>query len=575
MEYKRYTNILLVEDNPADAFLVGTLLDELPNQEFNVQHVKSLSEAKTSIEEDAKLDIILLDLSLPDARGTDAISEISAIAPNAPIVIMTGNQDPAIVDAAVQAGAQDFLLKGESDARLLDKTIRYAIEHKRTEHRLSLLAHYDTLTSLANRTLFSSTLNRALARAKRYHGFLGLLFLDLDRFKPINDNLGHDAGDELLRQVAGRIQKVIREGDLPARLGGDEFAIILEGIKSISTTEMVAEKILNAISKPYILGSHEAIISASIGIATYPAAGDTTKALLKNADIAMYRAKEQGRNNYQVYNNEINRTGLEHLDMEHDLHHALERDELILHYQPVIDVGSGDLVSVETLLRWKRPGHEGLVPPLDFIPILEETGLIVSVGEWVLRTACLQCKAWQNAGLHDLRIAVNISPLQLREPRCVEKITRAIDDSGLDPRYIDLEITESTLIDQSCEMNTVLDEIRNTGVNLSMDDFGTGYSSLSYLIDFKLDTLKIDRSFLHGLTASGPKSVIVKAIIEMAHGLGLKVIAEGVEKGDQLNFLRAVGCDEVQGFLFSSAVEAQAIPGYKNPLVLHKEIKAG
>ena len=434
------------------------------------------------------------------------------------------------------------------------------IERKRTELRLSRLAHYDPLTGLANRAFFTDDLNRALARAKRHNGVLGLLFIDLDRFKNINDTLGHDAGDDLLREVADRIKHCVREGDATARLGGDEFTVTLEGIEAVSSAEVVAAKILRTIAAPFTLHGHEVMISPSIGIATYPAAGEDAGTLLKNADIAMYRAKEQGRNNYQIFSNTMNAEGLFRLDMERDLRHALGRRELLLHYQPVIEIASGRVCAVEALLRWQRSGYDRVIPPLEFIPVLEDTGLINAVGEWVLKSAFTQCRVWQETGAPDLRIAVNVSPKQLRGPDSLRWITRALEESGLSAHSLDLEITEATLMDQSDTGYATLKQLQDMGIGVSIDDFGTGYSSLSYLLNFSLNTVKIDRSFLRDVTTNPATAVIVAAVIQMAHGLGLRVIAEGVEDDAQLDFLRAKGCDEYQGYLFSAPIPVEAVP---------------
>ena len=553
------TRVLLVEDNSSDAFFVVELLSQIPDEHFDVCHVECISEAQATFEHGTMPDVVLLDLSLPDSNGMDSIKAIHNAAPHTPIVVLCGNEDPSALRTAVQVGAQDFLLKGENDARFLCKTIHYAIERQRTERELLKLAHYDSLTGLANRALFNDDLRRALARTKRQNEVLGLLFIDLDHFKAINDTLGHEVGDELLCKVAERIKHVIREGDVAARLGGDEFTVIIEGIEAISSAEVVARKILQAIATPFTLSGQEVRITPSIGIATFPAAGNDATTLMRNADRAMYRVKEQGRNNYQVYSDALNASGLARLNLEQNLRRAIDREEFLLHYQPIFDVATGEVRAVEALLRWNSPDHDKLVAPLEFISILEQTGLIVAVGEWVLRTACTQCKAWHDAGARGLRVAVNVSPRQLHGPNPVHWIKRALKSSGLNAKYLDVEITEGTMLEHPEISAVVLQKIRAMGVGISIDDFGTGYSSLSYLMNFKVNSIKIDRSFINEVTTSGASSVIVTAIIQMAHGLGLRVIAEGVETESQLEFLRTQGCDEFQGFLISNPIEPEAL----------------
>ncbi|MDQ7016589.1 MAG: EAL domain-containing protein [Gammaproteobacteria bacterium] len=549
--------LLLIEDNPADAFLLQYMLQHIEGQNFSVQHVTRLKEAQQQFEAGYQADIILLDLSLPDSQGMETVTAIINIAPHTPIIVMTGNQDPSAVQEAVKIGAQDFLIKGENDARFLDKTIRYAIERKSAESRLTYLAHYDSLTGLANRALFNDNLRQALARSRRKDALLGLLFIDLDRFKMINDTLGHDAGDELLRNVAQRIKNVIREGDFAARLGGDEFTVIIEGIAAISNAGIVAQKILQAMATPFTLNGQQVAVSSSIGVATYPTAGNSPEELIKNADIAMYRAKNRGRNNYQIYSDDLTPNERHRLQTEHELHRALKQNELQLHYQPIIETQTGAILGAEALLRWRRNGHQELIPPLEFIPILEKTGLIVSVGKWVLRNACLQCKTWHDAGAENLRITVNLSPQQLRGPDTLQWIQDALNESQLAAQFLELEISSHMFTQPSATEKESLDSIRAMGVSLCIDDFGYGETSLSCLMSKQLNSVKIDRRFLQGVTTHKPTNVVIAAIIQMAQNLGLQVIAEGVENRAQLSFLQKHGCAQSQGYLFSPPIEAQ------------------
>jgi len=521
-------------------------------------HVSALSEAQSACES-RQPDVILLDLSLPDAHGLNTIKELKSVASESPIVVMTGNQDSDTIDLAVQAGAQDFLQKGEYSSKFLEKTIRYAIERKQSELELKHLAHFDPLTGIANRVLFIDNMTRALSHAERHDERLSLMFIDLDDFKNINDTLGHEAGDALLIQVADRLNEAIRECDTIARLGGDEFAIILEDISTVYNVDVIANKILRTLSQPFALQGQEMYVGASIGIAMFPDAGTSTNTLLKHADIAMYRAKKEGKNNYQIFTESVDSQGLARIQMERDLQTALSRNEFELHYQPLYDVESGEIHSAEALIRWRHPERKELIPPIEFIPILEETGLISSVGEWVMRTACEQCKQWHKEGMIGFSVAVNVSPRQLQQKEPVEWIARALWETGLDGKYLNVELTEDILLDNPAKAKANINRIREMGVSVSIDDFGTGYSSLSYLMNYEMDILKIDRSFLNTLETNKATPVILKAIVQMAHGLNLQVVAEGVEREEQFTFLKDQGCDILQGYLFSPPVEANTL----------------
>ena len=429
-------------------------------------------------------------------------------------------------------------------------TIVDITERKQAEARVSRLAHYDELTGLPNRTMFHERVGHAIAQARRNAKSLAILFIDLDDFKKINDTLGHGAGDRALRVIAERLRGCLRATDTVCRLGGDEFVVLIEELPQPENVAEVAKKILAAIVQPFPLDAGQYHLSASIGISTYPGDSDDLQGLMKNADIAMYRAKEQGRNNYQFYSTQMNVHTLERLALESDLRHALARDEFRLHYQPKVDIRSGRITGVEALLRWQQPGRE-LVPPAQFIPLAEETGLIVPIGDWVLRTACLQSKAWLDKGLPPLTVAVNLSARQFAHESLIEDVARTLRDTKLDPASLELEITESMVMRDPERAVILLAALKAMGIRLSIDDFGTGYSSLSYLKRFPLDSVKIDRSFIQDLPGSVDDAAITRAIIAMAHSLRLKSIAEGVETEEQLGFLREEGCDEMQGYLFS------------------------
>jgi diguanylate cyclase (GGDEF)-like protein/PAS domain S-box-containing protein len=423
-------------------------------------------------------------------------------------------------------------------------------ERKWAEEQIRTLAYHDTLTGLPNRLLFHDRLQVAVAQAHRSGQHLALLFLDLDRFKVINDSLGHGLGDRLLQEVAGRLRGSVREGDTVSRLGGDEFTMLLPGIGRAVDAAKVAEKVLDTLREPIRVEGHDLFVTASIGIAIYPEDGTVPEALVKNADTAMYRAKEQGRDNYQLYTAAMNATALERLALESALRRALSANELALHYQPLLEIASGRIHAVEALLRWHHP-ERGLIPPAEFIPLAEVTGLIVTMGPWILRSACAQVQAWREAGFAGLSLAVNLSARQFQQPDLAELVTRILEETGLPPRHLDLEVTESYAMQNPEQAIDTLRRLKALGVRLSIDDFGTGYSSLSYLRRFPIDTLKIDKSFVGDITRDADDATIVTAVIAMAHALKLNVVAEGVETEDQLAFLAARRCDRLQGYLFS------------------------
>ncbi|MHB8473549.1 MAG: putative bifunctional diguanylate cyclase/phosphodiesterase [Gammaproteobacteria bacterium] len=428
-------------------------------------------------------------------------------------------------------------------------------ERKRSDARLMYLAHYDSLTGMPNRMLFADRLQQAMFEADRHERLVGVAFLDLDRFKNINDSLGHDAGDQMLREVGTRLAAIVRKGDTAARLSGDEFTFVLADMGHVDDAARVAQKILDIFAAPFNILGRELFMTASVGITLYPFDDKDVQGLLRNADVAMYRAKSLGRNNYQFYAAEMTANAIDALALESDLNRALENNELVLHYQPIIDLQSNEVVGMEALLRWQHP-RRGMIPPLDFIPTAEETGLIVPIGEWVLRTACEQTRVWHEAGLPKLHVSVNVSARQFRHPQLGAMVNSALNYAGLAPQYLDLELTESMLIAHADGGIEVMKALRAAGISLSIDDFGTGYSSLSYLRRFPISVLKIDRSFVRDIATDADDAAIVVTIISMARTLGLHTVAEGVETAAQQQFLRDQGCYAAQGYHIAKPMSA-------------------
>ena len=453
-------------------------------------------------------------------------------------------------------------LRGVRDAQgkvaLYEGTVEDITERKVAEERIQFFAYYDALTELPNHTLLQDRLVKALAGARRRKEKVALLFLDLDRFKLINDSLGHTAGDLLLQSVAKRINVWTREQDTVARLGGDEFLVVLNGIKEISDAAVAAERLMKAMTTEFVVQGHSLSVTCSLGISIFPDHGKDGEILIGNADAAMYCAKESGRNNFQFFTENMNAQAVEHLALEQNLRKALERKELFLAYQPQMDIATGGLIGLEALLRWQHP-EMGLVPPDRFIRIAENSGLIVPIGEWVLRTACTQVRAWQDAGLLAVSVAVNVSPVQFRQEGFCQLIRQVLRETRLAPHHLELELTESLLLSSTDTMISVLRQLRDMGVKLAIDDFGTGYSNLSYLKQFPVSKLKIDRSFVRNVVGNPDDAAIAATIISMAKNLRLKVIAEGVETEEQLSFLRAHQCDEIQGYYFSKPLPADEL----------------
>lgn len=423
------------------------------------------------------------------------------------------------------------------------------------EQQLEFHANHDALTGLANRNLLNDRIAQALAQARADGLLVGVLLLDLDRFKLINDGFGHSPGNELLKSVAHRLNQSVRDTDTVARLGGDEFVVVIGRLQSADDLAIVASKILRSLNQPFIMEGKEIFVTASVGAAVYPRDGEHGETLLRNADVAMYRVKEHGRNNYRFYAPEMTHMAIDRLDMEGNLRRALERDELEVFYQPLVDLEGGRIVGAEALIRWRHP-RIGMIQPAEFIPLAEDTGLIIPLGQFVLRRVCADLNEWQQAGLPPVKLSINLSARQFRQDDLAASIRSALDSAGIEGSRLAFELTESMVMHDVENTLLTLRELKNLGATISLDDFGTGYSSLSYLKRFPIDTLKIDRSFVRDIHQDKDDAAIAHAVIAMAHKLGIRVIAEGVETQAQLDLLRNFGCDELQGYLFSRPVPA-------------------
>jgi diguanylate cyclase (GGDEF)-like protein/PAS domain S-box-containing protein len=498
-----------------------------------------------------------IDLIAPESRGlvTEMMKKRAAGEPAPSFYEVTALRKDGTTFLA-EASASTYVLKGEQFTLVI---LRDITDRKQAEEQLLHNAFYDGLTDLPNRALFTDRLGHALRRANRTEDHsCAVIFLDLDRFKVINDSLGHMVGDKLLKETARRLEKCIRQGDTVARLGGDEFVMLCERTHDVATAKAIADRIQDALSAPFVIEGSEIRCSASMGIALTCPDYKRPEEVLRDADITMYRAKALGRARCEVFDPSMRLEAAALLQLENDLRRALDLDEFRIHYQPIVALGNGETTGLEALIRWQHP-HRGLVPPSDFIPLAEETGLIVPIGEWVLRTACSQMKTWQEEGLAPLRISVNVSTVQLRQADFVDMVMGVLAETGIEPGLLDLEVTESVLVDRNESIIGMFHRLKALGIRICLDDFGTGYSSLSYLQGLPIDVLKIDASFTKNLTSDKERGKIVETILMLGKSLGTEVIAEGIETDEQLKYLKAIECGTGQGFFFSKAVDEKAI----------------
>lgn len=558
--YLRDAVVMLVDDEPTTIQAIQGCLEA-----DGYRHFVTTSEPCSALDLflDEQPDVLLLDLQMPKLSGFEILTQLRRHQRyrDVPVIVLTSSADAEVKLNALHMGATDFLAKPVDPSELALR-LRNTLAAKSYQERLTYI---DLLTELPNRRLFMDRLSRSVRQAQRENNSAALLHIDLDHFKKINDTLGHAVGDRLLVAVARRLKRCLarwprvsyeqldKPQALVARLVGDEFAMVLPMLGSSEEAKGIAANILNVVKEPFSIDGREVFVSASVGVALFPNDGDGTDVLVQSASVAMNQAKLRGRNTFEFYSSKMNARALERLDLETQLRRALERNELELFYQPKVEFITGRVVGSEALLRWNHP-ERGLVSPVEFIPLAEETGLIVPFGAWVLRMACQQTRAWQQAGLSDLRVAVNVAAQQFRDGRFIQTVRAALDESRLDPQCLTLELTESTLMTNEKKNLEAMHQIKDLGVKLSVDDFGTGYSSLCYLKQMPLDELKVDRSFIKDIHCESDEAPIASAIIAMAHSLGLKVVVEGIENEQQLAFGTRRGCEEYQGFFFSRPV---------------------
>jgi diguanylate cyclase (GGDEF)-like protein len=554
------TRVLLVEDDPRDAILVREMLGATWTEGLVFTHVERLGE---SIQElvDHGASCVLLDLTLPGVHGLEALAHVRTAAPDVPVVVLSLYSDEETAIAAVQAGAQDYLIKPEVHPALLRRAVRYAIERKRSEVQLAYQALHDPLTGLPNRALFLDRLGVALDRSRRNGASVGVMFLDVDNFKLVNDALGHAVGDRVLVALAGRLRAMLRPMDTVARFGGDEFTFLFEDLADEREVVLIAERISRAAALPVTLEDREVDVTVSIGIAMVADPSIPRETVIREADAAMYRAKELGRSRYELFDEASRLRAMERLELETALRYAVERSELRVHYQPKVALnGTQEVIGFEALVRWEHP-ERGLIEPADFIPLAEETGLVLAIGEFVLDQALRQIGRWR-LSKPDITMSVNLSFRQLEDAGLVPMLRSAITASGTEPAALCLEVSENAVTHNADLTVSVIQALKAVGVSLAIDDFGTGYTSLSNLKALPVDAIKIHQSFVSQLDSEPSDGGLMAAVVELAHALGLCAVAEGVETAAQLAALKELGCDGAQGYLFGRplpADEAEAL----------------
>jgi diguanylate cyclase (GGDEF)-like protein len=548
-------SLLLVAEDDLTAARIEEILSRPQGVPFRITHVQQVDDALGKLQHGG-FDVLLLDLSIHERFGLDSLLRARVAARSVPIVVLTYPRDEELALKAVRAGAQDYLIKGEVTPTLVSRTLLHAVERHRMLRDLTeakqqqhFLATHDPLTQLPNRYAFRDALQSAVADAQRNDTRLAVMFMDLDGFKSINDNLGHSAGDELLTDVASRLRQLIRKSDLVARLGGDEFVAAIRNMSDADAPLRVAEQIREEIEKPYYVNGLECWISTSIGIASYPEDGCEADLLIRAADTAMYQAKASGKNQIRFFHSDMNQRLVEHFDLVNGLREAIHSGQLVLMFQPQIDVVTEEFIGAETLVRWHHPTR-GLVSPGEFISVAEGTGMMVPLGDWVLRSACEAAACWE--AFPRARVAVNVSARQLDDESFPDRVGEILERTGLPAHRLEVELTESLAANE--RIVTALGCLQEMGVRAAIDDFGTGYSSLTRLKRLPVNTLKVDQSFVRGAAATERDALVLDAIIRMTKGLGLEVLAEGVETMEEMNALIRFGCTRMQGYLFSKPI---------------------
>jgi diguanylate cyclase (GGDEF)-like protein len=580
--------ILIADDEP----LVRKVLLELLSENYECVDVASAEEALARLATET-FQLVISDIHMPGISGLEMIPRVIELDPDTAVIMISGQQNIESAIKAMRAGSFDYITKPFSfdhveavvrravDYQMMRRLQRHyeshleevvaartaelqrtnaeleqqIIERERAEEKANYMAYFDALTDLPNPTLFRDRLTHELCASDASRQKSAIIFLALDRFKNINDTLGHSVGDQLLCAAARRLSRCVSKTDTAAYFGGDEFAILLTDVSCAEDTAKVAQNIKDALLPPFNCEGHELYVTTSMGISLYPDDASDSQTLLKNASTALYRVKQRGGDSYQFYTADMHDRALKRLSLENNLRRAIEQEEFVIYYQPQVSADGSKFIGMEALVRWNHP-KMGIVPPSEFIPIAEETGLIVPLGDWILRSACAQSKRWQRLGLPALRLSVNLSLRQFQQNNLVETVSAALLESGLEPEFLELELTESAIMHDAKQAIDILQQLRALGIKISVDDFGSGYSSLSYLKTLPIDVLKIDQTFVRDITTDLNDVAIVKTIVSLAHNLNLKTIAEGVETAEQAAVLFALGCDEMQGYFFSKPLRA-------------------
>jgi len=562
--------ILIIDDDDQ----IRRLLLDIFNDGYDCHEVSSAEEALLILDQE-NFDLVISDINMGGMSGLELVPQVHSISAASVVLMIGGHSNMETAIEALRAGAFDYVMK-PLDIRHVEAAVERALkqssllkEKRRYKDQLekllrertaevNRLAYYDTLTGLPNRTLFKDRLEQAVAVSLRSGKLIGILFIALDQLKKVNDTLGHLPGDQLMKQVAGRLRSCVTEGDTVARFGGDEFAVMLTRIDGAKDIIEIIGALRAALGPPFDLDGQELFVTTSVGVSLFPLDGREGQSLLKNASSALYRAKKSGGDNYKFYTEDMNSRASKQLALETSLRHAIDNEEFVLHYQPRLAVDSLKITGVEALVRWQHP-QLGLLSPAEFISLAEDNGLILPIGEWVLRTACRQNREWQEKGFAPMRVGVNVSARQFHQQHLAEIVLNILDETGLAPAFLDLELTESSIMSNAQATIDVLTRLKAMDVTISIDDFGTGFSSLSYLKRLPIDALKIDQSFVRDVTTDPDDAALVMTIVTLAHNLRLNVVAEGVETEEQLRFLHLLRCDEVQGYLFSKPLPAEGL----------------